>query len=93
MSVDENETERKLKVGTKEKKEASDEGGMKVPPIAHMHFKEGRSFAVPSPQREQNEISLQDAFKINTQTEKVYPKAGFSVCCEQTAARVNNGCG
>lgn len=42
----------KLRVGTKERKEASDEEGMKVPLIAHMHFKEGRSFAVPSPQRE-----------------------------------------
>ncbi len=81
------------KIKTKERKETSDEEGMKVPPIAHMHFKEGRSFAVSSTQREQNERSLQDAFKINTQTEKVDPEAGFSVCCEQTTARVHNDCG
>lgn len=34
-----NETDRKLKVQTKEKAETGDEEGMKVPLIAHMHFK------------------------------------------------------
>lgn len=72
------ETERQLK-GTKEKKETGDEEGMKVPLIAHMHFKEGRSFAVPSPRREQNDIPLQDAFRINTQREDVDPKQVFLV--------------
>lgn len=76
MNVGENESKRKLKVETKE---ASDEEGMKVPLIAHMHFKEGHSDVVPSPQREQNELSLQDAFKINTQTEKVETKQVFRV--------------
>lgn len=46
----------KIKKNKRKKQEASDEEGTKVPLIAHMHFKEGRSFAVPSTQREQNEI-------------------------------------
>lgn len=79
MNVGETETERKFKVGPKEKREASDEEGTKVPLIARMHFKEGHFLAVPSSQREQNEISPQDAFKINTQTEKVDPKQVFRV--------------
>lgn len=34
-----NETDRKLKVETKVQEETGDEEGMKVPLIAHMHFK------------------------------------------------------
>lgn len=45
-----------------------------------MHFKDRRSLSAPSPlQREQNEIPLQDAFKINKQTEKVDPEQVFRV--------------
>lgn len=40
----------------------SDEEGMKVPLTALMHFKEGRSFTVSSPQREQNEMPTQDPY-------------------------------
>ncbi len=85
--------QKKISVGIKKgKKEDSDEKGMKVPLNAHMHFKEGRSFAVPSPQREQNEISPQDAFKINTHREKVDPKQDFCVLCANQSES-NNGCG
>lgn len=60
---------------------------MKVPLIAHMHFKEGRSFAVPSPQREQNETLLQDAFRILTQKENVDPKPVFCMRVTRVAVR------
>lgn len=49
MTVAESETKRKSKVGTQEAEAASDEKGIKVPLIAHMHFKEGCSLAGPSP--------------------------------------------
>lgn len=46
----------KKKLERERKKRRVMEKATEVPLIAHMHFKEGRSFAVPSSQREQNEI-------------------------------------
>ena len=94
MHAGENEIEKSWTEQKRKKKKKSlvNEEGMKVSLIAHMHFKEGRSFAVPSPQREQNERSLQDAFKILTQKENVDPKPVFRVLWLNNSES-NKGCG
>lgn len=67
----------KIKKNKRKKQEASDEEGTKVPLIAHMHFKEGRSFAVPSTQREQNEIPPLGRIQDQYADGESWPKAGF----------------
>lgn len=80
INVSKSETKKKvLQCCDRTERMPSDEEGMQVPLTALMHFKEGRSFTVSSPQREQNEMPIQETLRIRTWQEKAVTEQVFCV--------------